>query len=647
MTDKKLKIKFHGKILDHLGIQMYQSPVAAIAELISNTWDADAEIVEIELPDSIEGDAVICIRDNGVGMTLLECEERYLNIGYCRRGDDNSAIKTEKQRPVLGRKGIGKFAGFGIAKQIELKTISKKTGELTRFILNLDELRQGDYVADGGEICVAEYHSPDEARKAQHGTEIILRNLVLKRNIRTDFAKSMARRFLLLKDAHDFSVKINGENLPRSGDLSGIEFSFPADYDPEQIPPGVILDDDGWAKETVAGHTIRWKINFYKETIDVEELRGVSVFANGKLAQKAFFFNLTGGLSGQHGQEYLSGQVIADYIDQMEFDIISPERQRINWEDENALPLEEWGKQRIKDLLSLWKTKRGEKRQEQIESKVEGFADRLEKFQPHERRIVRGTLKKLGSISTLSDEQFETLGTSVLHSWEQGRLQQLILDLSEIEELNETDLISILTEQDVLTALNVAEAVKTKKDTIEGLQKRVDRRELENPVRDYIAENPWLIDPKYQTFRKEKSLKKIFDEFAVKYQICEGHEEQRVDLILESGTQLTVLEFMRPGKPLDQDHLSRYEYYFREIDAHLKANTGLPYRSVEGIVIADNLNRNPVFNGKLASLAKEEMYAYDWKTLLARAGSQWGEFFDALMDRTPKDARMDKLSEIS
>lgn len=643
MTNKKLCIKFHGKILDHLGIQMYQSPVAAIAELISNTWDADAENVEIELPEALGGGATIRIKDDGIGMTLSECEERYLNIGYCRRGDDNSIVKTDKNRPVLGRKGIGKFAGFGIAKQIELKTISKETGELTRFILNLDELRQGEYVAEGGEIDVAEYSAPDEGRKAEHGTEIILRNLVLKRNIRNDFPKSMARRFLLLKHARDFCVKINGEDLPEDGNLPGIEFSFPKDYEAEEIPEGVTVVDDGWAEEAVDGHQIRWKINFYKETIDVEELRGVSVFASGKLAQKAFFFNLTGGLSGQHGQEYMSGQIVADYIDQMEFDIISPERQRINWEDENAIPLEEWGQKRVKKLLSLWKAKRGEKRQAQLESKVDGFADRLEKFPPHEQKVVRGTLKKLGGISTLSDEQFENLGSSVLHSWEQGRLQQLIFDLSEIEDLSEDQLISILTEQDVLTALNVAEAVKTKKDTIEGLRRRVEQKELENPVRDYIAESPWLIDPKYQTFKKETSMKTIFNGFAVKYDISDGHENQRVDLILESGNQLTVLEFMRPGKPLDLDHLTRYDYYFREINAHIKVNTQLPYRSVEGIIVADRLDRDAVFSSKLASMENEGMYAYDWQTLLARAGSQWGDFFDALMDRTPKDPRMDKL----
>jgi len=40
---KSIYLDFSGRIIDHLGIQLYQSPIAAIAEMISNSWDADSE----------------------------------------------------------------------------------------------------------------------------------------------------------------------------------------------------------------------------------------------------------------------------------------------------------------------------------------------------------------------------------------------------------------------------------------------------------------------------------------------------------------------------------------------------------------------------------------------------------------------------
>jgi HSP90 family molecular chaperone len=137
---------------------MYQSPVAAIAELVSNAWDADAENVAIRLPGALNNQAVITIQDDGIGMTFAECEDRFLNVGWCRRGDAPGQVSPGKKRPVLGRKGIGKFAGFGIAGVIGVSPVSQENGEKTVFELDLASLRSGDYVdTSGREVNVLEH----------------------------------------------------------------------------------------------------------------------------------------------------------------------------------------------------------------------------------------------------------------------------------------------------------------------------------------------------------------------------------------------------------------------------------------------------------------------------------------------------------
>ena len=45
----------------------------------------------------------------------------------------------------------------------------------------------------------------------------------------------------------------------------------------------------------------------------------------------------------------------------------------------------------------------------------------------------------------------------------------------------------------VLNALHMAEAINTKLQIIKGLEQRIINRERENNIRDYLAENPWLI----------------------------------------------------------------------------------------------------------------------------------------------------------
>ena len=60
------------------------------------------------------------IRDNGIGMDFDECQKLYLVVGRNRRGDATDE-QTAGGRPVLGRKGIGKFAGFGIASLVTVE----------------------------------------------------------------------------------------------------------------------------------------------------------------------------------------------------------------------------------------------------------------------------------------------------------------------------------------------------------------------------------------------------------------------------------------------------------------------------------------------------------------------------------------------
>jgi hypothetical protein len=647
-STKKLRLKFHGRVLDHLGIQMYQSPVAAIAELVANAWDADAENVAISLPENLNQGAEIIIEDDGIGMTFDECQSRYLNVGWCRRGDKADDFSPEKHRPILGRKGIGKFAGFGIAAIVRIETTSKETGEKTVFELDINQLRSKEYVSTkDAEIPVLEYLEPDQTRKTSHGTRIILKQLKLaKRPSIEQYRKSMARRFLLHQGQSQFKLLVNGQPLPESFDLAGIQYAFPRDYRADEKPASVTdIDANGWGKEIIGSRTIFWRFLFHKDPIDDEELRGVAVFVKGKLAQAPFLFNLTGGLGGQHGVEYLTGQLQADFLDALPDDLIAPERQRINWEHEESHPIQDWGQKRIKELLRIWRERRGESRTRQLDEKVAEFSGRLEKLQPHEAVTIKRALRKLAEIPTLNDEQFVELGNAVLTSWEQGRLKELIGSIADVDSMAEGELIAILIEAQALTALNMAEAVKTRLLTIGGLKLRIESQRLETEVRDYIASNPWLISPQWETFRVEKSVKKLLDELAEKAGLQGEKWGGRIDLTLASGDQLLIIEFMRPGLKLDWDHIQRFERYILLVRKAVEANTGGRFRTITGYLVADALEADPANVEKITSLKSQGMFALDWQTLLSNALAAWQEFLEILADRAPQDERLKTLIE--
>jgi HSP90 family molecular chaperone len=80
MEEKKLRMSFDPHTIEHLGVKMYSILPNAIAELIANAYDAEAEVVEIELKDD-EREKSISVIDDGVGMTFEEVNDKFLRIG--------------------------------------------------------------------------------------------------------------------------------------------------------------------------------------------------------------------------------------------------------------------------------------------------------------------------------------------------------------------------------------------------------------------------------------------------------------------------------------------------------------------------------------------------------------------------------------
>lgn len=639
--NKNLKLVIQPKVIDHLGIKMYQKPVDVISEFIANSWDADAVDVNIDIQDNS-----ILVTDDGIGMTFKECQDFYLTVGRNRREDTGSDFSPEKKRPVLGRKGIGKFAGFGIAKSITVETISKKNGELTTFKMNIDEILAHDAaLKDEKPIEIISSKDPDDSKKSNHGTTVILDGLNINVDDIPEFIRELSRRFLLTQISDDFKIIINDSALPKSFN-EDMEFVFPTDlrnYEMEKFPNIEKITEEGWAIENFNGENIKWRIGFFEDTIKSDELRGVSIFAKGKLAQKPFNFELTGGISGQNALEYMTGQVIMDFIDVGDNDLIATERQRINLQTPLGKKIKEWGIETIKQLALIWKKRRSEERIKELNDKVSGFRDRLDDLPSTERKTVESVLKKIASFSRLGKNRFHEWSNAILTSWETGRLKNLFSEISEIEDLDETRFIELLTEADVLTALNMAELIQTKILTISKLKQLVDTKELENDVRDFIYQHPWLIHPKWESFNKERRVTNLINDIGAKY--LKGNDfKGRVDLILSSGETLLLVEFMRPGLKLDRDHLVRCEDYVVEIREALKRETGNTIKKLpHAYVIADDKENSTTITKRIEKLNDDNIHVLTWNSLVEEALHQYREHLDIIKARNPKDKRIQDL----
>jgi len=120
---EELVMTFDPHTIEHLGIKMYATLPPVLSELIANAHDVDAHNVRIILMDTFSEKKII-VEDDGYGMSFEEINNKFLRIGRDRRKEENKQ-KTPEGRLIIGKKGLGKLAFFGIAEEIEIETIKQ------------------------------------------------------------------------------------------------------------------------------------------------------------------------------------------------------------------------------------------------------------------------------------------------------------------------------------------------------------------------------------------------------------------------------------------------------------------------------------------------------------------------------------------
>lgn len=108
------EIKLDRRVLKQLGSQLYGDTPSVIAELVANSYDADANNVWITI-DTINNNVIV--EDDGKGMSATDINNSFLNIGYDKRSDNGL---TSKGRKIMGRKGIGKLATFSLTNTVRV-----------------------------------------------------------------------------------------------------------------------------------------------------------------------------------------------------------------------------------------------------------------------------------------------------------------------------------------------------------------------------------------------------------------------------------------------------------------------------------------------------------------------------------------------
>ncbi|KCB47978.1 TIGR02391 family protein [Bordetella hinzii] len=343
----KYELRFDPKTIEHLGVKMYATLPPALAELISNAYDADASKVIVEFFEQNGTPKAITIYDDGTGMSSEDIQKKFLVIGRNRRQDEGDKPSPKFKRLPTGKKGLGKLALFGLAKEVKVDTI--KNNLRNRFTLNWDSLRAAQGVYNPQTDLV------DQNVKRTSGTTIQLDDLKRKSPFDIEaIADSLSRIFIvhsafqiILKDSKGKTVTITNDRR-----YGNVEEQFK--WTEKDL---IESNSDYYGKVELSFVTAKTPIP------PSSGLRGIAIFSRGKLVNSPEYFSDS---TSSHFYQYLTGWIKADFIDLLDEDVISTNRQSINWENPEMAAFREYLSALIARVGQDWRKRRAEKKDRQF-----------------------------------------------------------------------------------------------------------------------------------------------------------------------------------------------------------------------------------------------------------------------------------------
>jgi hypothetical protein len=320
MADDPFKFAISLSVLNHLGRNLYRNFITVLGEAISNSWDADAKNVWVDIDWDAKRFLVV---DDGAGMDAEAFQNRFLKIGYSKRKENGN--QTERGRPFIGAKGIGKLALLSCAQRVTILSKTNGSDPIGGTIDNsgLDAAIQNDLVPEDYPLEAPDAKIADSNFEgSQCGTLLQFEGAsVLERVSEDQIRKLLAMNFRFALIDPDFKILVNGKQISVD-DLKTLaestQFVWPiCDFSDEFLKICVNLKRVSQAPPTklqIVGYlaTVEKPSNLKVRGTAGDERATVDLFVNGRLREK----NLIRHFPTQRiAESYLYGQIHFDEMD--------------------------------------------------------------------------------------------------------------------------------------------------------------------------------------------------------------------------------------------------------------------------------------------------------------------------------------------
>lgn len=485
---EKFTMPVQGGMLEALGINLYANLGKCLVEFGANSYDSEASFIEITIPFdqiynerkkirgqvneqkdddsldtyslldlSMDASIAVVIRDDGHGMTPKEVQKKFLPLNRNRRksegSDDTKNLLSEnKIRYVMGRKGLGKLAGFGAAEKITIRTKREEVDFITKFTLDLDELRKVESLEEV--VIDPEYENCDDK---SHFTEITLTKLkygAAHQRV-TTIEKVIDQNFYGIEPS-DFEIIINGAPITRA--TPTYEFKYPIEpLDTNLVQDEVILEDSN------INLLYDYRVQFRERGDSLPaSFRGARIYCNNRLAAGPTLLGLKTGMHNFYAVDYMEMIVKADDLDRHGIDLINTNRTELKTDNELVKKFYEQLQNHMEEAIKNHAKFRNDQAEELLKTDPDAklimdIVSRLpKKAQRSGKKIIQIVARDYG----VGSDEFLELAPLIIDSMNAGEvLIKLIEAGTEADTVHEiADLLQDLTEIEHKDALKLFRA---------------------------------------------------------------------------------------------------------------------------------------------------------------------------------------------
>lgn len=315
VTKQKYNFNISLSVLNHLGRNLYRNIITVLGEAISNSWDADAQNVWIDID---KDNNTMTILDDGIGMSDTDFQSKFLKIGYSKR--NKGVYKSAKGRPFIGRKGIGKLALLSCSERVHIAT-KTAGGDVVGGVIDnsgldkaiTEDMNSQDYVL---EALADDF---DGLSANESGTFLSFEKLTNGIFNTVDYIKkaiAMYFRFSLIDP--DFTIYVNGEEitdtlLSELADNTQFVWRTKGFSDPFLETMGN-LDECIYIKPGISinGYIATVKKPSHLKIRGAQERATIDLFVNGRLREKDILRHLP---TTRIVENYAYGQIHFDALD--------------------------------------------------------------------------------------------------------------------------------------------------------------------------------------------------------------------------------------------------------------------------------------------------------------------------------------------